>query len=594
MGSKLTRREFLKTAASTAASGLFVTGFGSLLPVPAWSKPARSRSDLTRTSPSDHYNLEIGYEPMELNGKKEPIKATAINGSVPGPPVYLREGDRINLDVTNALWDSKHTSIHWHGILVPPEMDGVPGISFKGIPPGDTYHYEYDVVQAGTYWYHSHSFFQEQTGVYGPLVIEPSDGEPFDYDRDYAVVLSDWTSDDPDNVFRNLKLGEHYYNFQQQTVWDVIDAIEEDGFKKPIAERLAWGEMRMSPVDLADVTGAEYTYLLNGHSPDMNWTGLFEQGETVRLRFINASAMSTFDVRIPGLEMKVVMVDGKAVEPVPIEEFRISVAETYDVLVQPKGNRPYTVFAESLDRSGYARGTLATSSGQEGPVPDQRNRPVRTLEDIGMGNMKNMYFNVDGDEMSGSMDHGSRSHPDSTDIPGPNGPEPFVPESGVNVAMVNHNARMRMDDPGVGLGGDGRTVLTYDDLSSAEPQPYSSDVDREMTINLTGNMERFTFSFDGRKFSEQPGPYLFRHDERLRLWLVNHTMMEHPIHLHGMWMQIENGRSHDNLPYKHTVLVKPGEILPVLITPIEKGDWAFHCHLLYHMDAGMFQAVRVS
>jgi CopA family copper-resistance protein len=592
LDSKMTRRDFLKTA----VKGAFVTTIGATLPLPAWSQSGTPRANLERTGPKSRYDLEIGYQPMTLNGRTEPIQATAINGTVPGPLVHLREGDRVQLNVTNNLLDSEHTSIHWHGILVPPEMDGVPGVSFKGIPPGDTYHYEYEVKQAGTYWYHSHSAFQEQTGTYGPLVIDPADGEPFDYDRDYAVVLSDWASDEPGDVFRNLKLGEHYYNFQQQTVWDFLEDVENDGFKRTAAERMAWGDMRMSPVDLADVTGAEYTYLMNGNAPDDNWTGLFEPGETVRLRFINASAMSTFDVRLPGLEVEVVMVDGKAVDPVPVEEFRVSVAETYDVLVHPKGDRPYTIFAESLDRSGYARGTLATKEGQSAPVPDQRERPVRTLEDIGMGNMRNMYFNVDGESMEG-MDHGGHdmgSMGDDPDVPGPNGPTPFMPDRGVNVAMVNHNPRMRMDDPGIGLGEDGRRVLTYDDLSSAEPQQYKADVDREMTINLTGNMERFIFSFDGRTFSQHPGPYLMRHNERLRLWLVNHTMMEHPIHLHGMWMQIENGRPPDDLPYKHTVLVKPGEMLPVLITPIEKGDWAFHCHLLYHMDAGMFQVVRVS
>lgn len=585
---EITRRDFLKSA----LSGLFVTAMGPTLPLPSWAGENETAPNLRESTPRNRYDLEIGYEAFQLDGEIEPTRATAINGTVPGPLVHLREGDRVQLNVTNALPDSNHASIHWHGILVPPEMDGVPGVSFGGIPPGETYHYEYEVKQAGSYWYHSHSGFQEQTGTYGPLVIEPENGVPFDYDRDYAVVLSDWTTEGPETVFRNLKLGEHYYNFQQRTVQDLLEDVEDEGLKSTLAERLAWGDMRMSPVDLADVTGSEYTFLMNGQAPDDNWTGLFNAGETVRLRFVNASAMSTFDVRVPGLEMEVVMVDGKAVDPVPVEEFRISVAETYDVLVRPKQNRPYTVFAESLDRSGYARGTLATRAGQSAPIPETRERPVRLLEDIGMGGMKNKYFDVDGSSMD--MGHGDEKDPTDPAIPGPNGPNPFVTEGGVRVAMVNRNTRPRLNDPGIGLGNDGRRVLTLSDLSSAEPQQYKRTVDREMTVNLTGNMERFTFSFDGKKFSEHPGPYLFRHDERLRLWLVNHTMMEHPIHLHGMWMQIENGRPHEDLPYKHTVLVKPGERLPVLITPIEKGDWAFHCHLLYHMDAGMFQVVRVA
>jgi FtsP/CotA-like multicopper oxidase with cupredoxin domain len=316
---------------------------------------------------------------------------------------------------------------------------------------------------------------------------------------------------------------------------------------------------------------------MNGQGPGDNWTALFNPGETVRLRFINGGAQSTFDVRIPGLDMQVVMVDGKAVKPVDIHEFRISVAETYDVLVRPKQDKPFTIFAESLDRSGYARGTLSPVKGLEAPVPEMRPRPVRTLEDIGMGGM------LPSKEMNMDMDMKDES-----------GPRPFKPGSDINVAMHVKMPKHRYMEPGIGLGSDGWKVLTYKDLVSAEPQPYKPQVDREMTINITANMERFMFSFDGKKYSEHPGPYLFRHNERLRLWLVNHTMMDHPIHLHGMWMQIENGQPHDRIPYKHTVLVKPGEKISMLITPIEKGDWAFHCHLLYHMEAGMFQVMRVA
>jgi CopA family copper-resistance protein len=300
--------------------------------------------------------------------------------------------------------------------------------------------------------------------------------------------------------------------------------------------------------------------------------------------------MSNYDVRIPGLDMDVVMADGKAVRPVSVHEFRIGVAETYDVLVRPKEDRPFTIFAESLDRSGYARGTLAPEPGMEAPVPTPRPRPVRKLDDIGMGAMDGSFFGTG----HGGMNHGNhmQRHEDPR-IPGPNGPTPFMPEKKKsNVAMVVMNPKYRLDEPGIGLGEDGWRVLTYDNLVSIEEQPYAATVDREMTINITANMERYMFSFDGRKFTEHPGPYLFRYNERLRLFLVNHTMMDHPIHLHGMWMQLENGA--DKLPFKHTILVKPGEVVSLLITPIEKGDWAFHCHLLYHMEAGMFQVVRVA
>jgi len=582
-GSKeITRRNFMKTT----GAGLFLTGLYCTLPLPAWA--LTTSPGIEQRTPKSRYDFTIGYSPVQIDGREG--AATAINGTVPGPLLHLREGDDVTLNVTSRLMDTEHASIHWHGILVPFRMDGVPGVNFNGIQPGETYEYRYRVKQAGTYWYHSHSRFQEQTGAYGPLIIEPKDGEPFDYDRDYPVVLSDWSFEDPETIFRHINLMGHYYNFQQRTIWDFLEDVGERGFADSISERVAWGKMRMSPVDLADVTAYTYTYLMNGHSPDMNWTAIFNPGETVRLRFINASATTNYDVRIPGLDMDVVMADGKAVRPVSVHEFRIGVAETYDVLVRPIKDQAFTIFAESLDRSGYGRGTLAPEPGMKAPVPALRPRPVRRLEDIGMGGM--LHGNMK-DMSHSQMDHGGKPSRDDPRIPGPNGPTPFKPEkSRSNVAMVIMNPKYRMDEPGIGLGGDGRRVLTYDDLVSIEPQPYSAKVDREMTINITANMERYMFSFDGKKFSEHPGPYLFRHNERLRLFLVNHTMMEHPIHLHGMWMQLENGA--DELPFKHTILTKPGEVLSVLITPIEKGDWAFHCHLLYHMEAGMFQVVRVT
>lgn len=578
------RRQFLQCV----GTGIFLAGLQTGFPLPLWARS--DRWGLQGLPPArNRYDLTIGYHPIMIDGREG--LSTGINGTVPGPLVRLREGDDVILNVTNTLEDTEHSSIHWHGILVPFPMDGVPGVNFRGIPPGETYEYRYRLKQAGTYWYHSHSFLQEQSGTYGPLIIDPKDGEPFAFDRDYVVVLSDWSFEKPETIFRHINLLGHYYNYQQRTAVDFFEDVSERGFRATLKERMAWGRMRMSPVDLADVTGATYTYLMNGNSPAMNWTALFNPGETLRLRFINASAMSNFDVRIPGLDMDVVMADGKAVKPVRVHEFRIGVAETYDVLVRPVKDRPYTLFAESLDRSGYARGTLAPETGLEAPVPELRPRPVRNLKDIGMGMMlQEDMGNMD----QGSMDNEHRPADLDPRIPGPNGPEPFLPDrkASSNVAMVVRHPRYRLDEPGLGLGEDGWRVLTYDDLVSDEPQVYAEQPDREMTINITANMGRYMFSFDGMKFTEHPGPYLFRHNERLRLFLVNHTMMEHPIHLHGMWMQLENGA--ERLPYKHTILVKPGEVLSSLITPIEKGDWAFHCHLLYHMEAGMFQVVRVA
>ena len=604
----ISRRQFIGGAAGAA----FVTGLNMSLPLPAWAKTTTASGAVDEygigSIPAKSlYNFNIDYAPFTLNGRTG--RATAVNGTVPAPLVRLREGDTVRLNVTNSMMDTKHSSIHWHGLIVPNRMDGVPGINFDGIQPGETYEYEFDVRQAGTYWYHSHSRFQEQTGTYGPIVIDPKEPEPFSYDRDYIVQLSDWSFTDPETIFANIKRSGDYYNYQKRTVWDFFDDVSEKGLGDTVNERMMWGKMRMMPIDLADVTASTYTYLVNGNSPDMNWTGIFNPGETIRLRFINAAAMSIFDVRIPGLDMQVVMVDGKKVKPVDIHEFRIGVAETYDVLVRPRQDKPFTIMAESLDRSGYARGTLSPEPGLSAPVPPLRPRPVRKMSDMGMmagmdmssGEMTDMKDMKDEDvakmmshDMSG-MDHSKMNMKQDPNIPGPNGPKPFQEDkSNTNVVMVVTEPKDRLSDPGIGLGKDGWKVLTYKDLVSNEPQPYKPDVDREMTINLTANMERYMFSFDGKKFTEQDGPYLFRHNERLRLYLVNHTMMEHPIHLHGMWMQIENGNSHDKIPYKHTILMKPGEKLSALITPIEKGDWAFHCHLLYHMEAGMMQAVRVA
>lgn len=646
----ISRREFIKSA----GAGLFLAGVRLSMPLPAWA--ASANTGINCGTIQNRYDLTVGYSPFHIDGRRG--TATAINGSVPGPLVHLREGDDIIIRVTNNLMDSEHSSIHWHGILVPYQMDGVPGVSFAGINPGDTYEYSFPVKQAGTYWYHSHSRFQEQTGAYGPLIIDPKDGEPFDYDRDYPIVFSDWSFEDPETIYRHLNLMGDYYNFQQQTVWEFLEHARDQGLRKALSDRMAWSQMRMSPVDLADVTGYTYTYLLNGHSPNMNWTALFKPGETIRLRFINASTMSNFDVRIPGLDMEVVMADGKWVRPVRVHEFRMGVAETYDVLVRPRKEQAFTIFAESLDRSGFTRGTLTPHPELQAAVPKLRPRPVRGMEDMGMdhgshtmdqtsslkgvesknsehgnhneemdshglahadahnghpsesngqpsntgephegGAMNNMHGTHSMTQDNASQDpghatdRGSPSQSRAPHIPG-NGPEPFTPPDRSNVAMVTTSPKYRLDEPGVGLGKDGWRVLTYGDLVSTEPQPYSETVDREMTINITANMERYMFSFDGKKFSEHDGPYLFRYNERLRLYLVNHTMMEHPIHLHGMWMQLENGAS--KLPFKHTVLIKPGEVMSLLITPIEKGDWGFHCHLLYHMEAGMFQFMRVA
>ncbi len=495
----------------------------------------------------------------------------AVNGSLPGPLLRFREGETVTLRVANTL--DEDTSIHWHGILLPNGMDGVPEVNFPGIRPGETFVYEYPVRQSGTYWYHSHSGLQEQLGVYGPLIIDPIEPDPFAYDREYVVMLSDWTFEDPYGVLANLKKMGGYYNFQRRTVADLFRSSDAG-----LADRLRWGRMRMDPTDIADITGYTYTYLMNGMPPGANWTALFRPGERVRLRFINGGAGSFFDVRIPGLEMTVVQADGQNVEPVTVDEFRIAIAETYDVIVQPTEEKAYTIFAESMDRSGFARGTLAPRSGMSAAIPERRRRPVRSMADMGMA--------MEGMDMEGMAGHAG--HESAMPAAVPHGPDTHGPGN----AAVPEVTRPRLDDPGIGLGDDGRRVLVYSDLRSVTPGYDRREPERELELHLTGNMERYMWSFDGKKFSEVKGPIPFRLGERLRVTFVNDTMMEHPIHLHGMWMELDNGSGAHN-PRKHTVNVKPAERVSFLVTPNDPGPWAMHCHILYHMEAGMFRVVDV-
>jgi len=585
----MSRRKFLRYTASMAA----MAGISSVLPTYAFAG-FDNREVLTPKGPDNVIDLTIGKMPHKIDGKQG--QAIGINGTVPGPLIRLQEGQDVMLRVTNELEDT--TSIHWHGILLPFQMDGVPGVSFDGIGPGETFEYRYPVRQSGTYWYHSHSGLQEQLGHYGPLVIDPADKDPVEYDREYPIVLSDWTFEDPHDVLANNIKMEGYYNYQKRDLGEFINDVKEDGFGNAVKDYLSFGKMRMSATDLLDVTSATYTYLMNGRGPNSNWNALFNKGEKVRLRFINASAGTTaFDVRIPGLEMTVVAADGQNIEPVPIEEFRIGIAETYDVVVEPKEEKPYTIFAESLDRSGYARGTLAPREGMEAPVPDLRPRPKRSMRDMGM--MMSMGdMDMEGDNMEG-MDHGNMNHGDMdhSDMQMPAMKETPVKHSpdkhGPGAAAVAQNQFDRLDEPGIGLGNDGRKVLVYNDLKSLRPNKDTRDAQREVELHLTGNMERYMWSFDGDQFHEVDGPIEFQHNERLRLTLVNDTMMEHPIHLHGMWMELENGNGQYN-PRQHTLLVQPAQRISALITPRDKGRWAFHCHILYHMERGMFRVVQVA
>jgi CopA family copper-resistance protein len=548
----LTRRHFMKGAAAIGAL--------SLVPWPLQRALAASGAPVLSGT---EFQLEIGPVPMNVRGRA--MTATGINGQIPAPILRWREGDAVTLAVTNRL--SEPTSIHWHGVRTPSPMDGVPGLSFAGIPPGETFVYRFPVHQSGTYWYHSHSGFQEQTGIYGPIVIEPKGGYAQGFDRDYVVMLSDWTDESPDTVVSNLKFQSNYYNYGQRTLGTFLDDAQRKGLSETVADRGEWGKMRMSPTDILDVSGATYTYLINGQPPGANWTALFRPGERVRLRFINGSSMSIFDVRIDGLPMTVIQADGNDVMPVNADEFRISVAETYDVIVQPRADRAYTIFAQAEDRTGYARGTLAPRAGMAAPIPPMDPRPLRTMTDMGMGGIE--HGEMPGMELS----------PEGKRLEGKVGVD--------NVAMMPTE---RLNRAGEGFPS-GRRVLSYADLRATRPGNDLRPPSREITLHLTGNMERFLWGFDGKKFSEAE-PIILKRGERVRFVLINDSMMEHPIHLHGLWSELENGHG-EYRPYKHTINVKPGERLGYLVTADEPGRWAYHCHLLYHMETGMFREVRV-
>lgn len=579
------RRKFIKSA-FTVASALAIAKVA-----PTWAAP-QGRSFKDQILTNDEIDLTIAKSPL-LVGNKVGAPIT-INGQMPGPLIRLKEGQRAKLNVTNRL--SEDTSIHWHGIILPENMDGVPGVSFEGIKPGRTFKYRYDVEQNGTYWYHSHSGLQEQLGHLGPLVIEPKDGD-IGADREHTIILSDWTFEDPDTVFRNLKVAEGYYNYQKRTIFETFEDVRQQGLEKTWKQREMWGQMRMSPRDIADVTGSTYTYLMNGRDSQMNWSALFKPGEKVRLRIINGSAMSYFDVRIPGLEMTVVAADGQPVQPVPVDEFRIGVAETYDVIVQPKQNKPYTIYAESFDRSGYVRGTLTPELGLEAEVPELRQVSERGMAAMGMGamamsgDMKGNSMNMK--HMGGNNSHMTHKMTHKKELPVENIKIKHRESGhGAGAAMIATNPVSRLHEPGIGLEDVDHKVLVYTDLVGAHEWPDTREPERQIELHLTGNMERYMWSFDGKKFTEVDGPVQFHHGERLRLVMVNDTMMDHPIHLHGMWMELENGQY--PRPRKHTISLKPSEKVSLLITADAPGSWAFHCHLLYHMKAGMFRVVNVA
>ena len=583
------RRRFIQGLAAGGA----VASLG-LWPKPLWALKSPGQKNVLAGT---RFDLTIGETPMDFTGRVRP--AITVNGTVPAPILRWREGTTVDLFVSNALpLGSIHghqTSIHWHGILLPANMDGVPGLSFDGIGRGETYHYRFDVNQGGTYWYHSHSAFQEQAGLYGALIIDSAEPEPFTYDRDYVVLLSDWTDLAPDELFARLKKMSDHDNFNKLTVGDFVRDAQRNGLSETIDDRLMWGQMRMTPTDLADVNANTYTYLMNGTTALGNWTGLFRSGEKLRLRFINGSAMTYFDVRIPGLKMTVVAADGQYVHPVSVDEFRIAVAETFDVIVEPSGQDAFTIFAQDMGRTGYVNGTLATHEGLRAPIPAVDPVPRLTMADMGHGGMEGGHdMSAMSDGAMAGMDHSGHDMAAMTGMDHGDGAMQTHPRSEDGnplVDMQTMSPAPKLDDPGIGLRDNGRRVLTYSDLRSTFADPDGRAPGREIELHLTGHMERFAWSFDGVKFSDAE-PLRLNYGERMRIVLVNDTMMTHPIHLHGMWSDVEDENGQFQVR-KHTVDMPPGTRRSYRVRADALGRWAFHCHLLYHMEAGMFREVAV-
>ncbi|MFN7158419.1 MAG: copper resistance system multicopper oxidase [Erythrobacter cryptus] len=568
----LSRRRFLSgSAASLAALG----------PLPAWAQghslhrmkggaPIRAGFDMAS---GEAIALSVAAGVRRVQGRRG--LGIAVNGSVPGPLIRLREGQKVRLAVTNHL--PEDTSIHWHGLLVPFHMDGVPGISFPGIRPGETFTYEFPVRQAGTYWYHSHSGLQEQQGHYGPLVIDPAGSEPAEYERDFIILLSEFTPRDPHQIMARLRTGEGYFNYQQ-TSWS--DAYPLSG-----RERRMWAKMRMPPTDIADVTGATYTYLVNGLGPEEAPSFRFTPGERVRLRIINGSAMTFFNVRIPGLPMTVIAADGQNVAPVEVDEFQIGTAETYDVIVTPTAEA-HAIVAESMDRSGMALAMLASREGARAPVPPLRPAPLLDMGDMGMNHGEMNHGDSSAKGHAGHSMAGMKMR-DTLLLP----PDVKV---GPGIDMVSMAPVDKLGDPGIGLRDVPHRVLTYRMLEAREPNRDTRPPSRLIELHLTGNMERYMWSFDGEMYSAVADkPIRFAFNERVRVKLVNNTMMAHPIHLHGMFFELVNGKEPARQPRKNVVIVQPGASAQFDLTANEPGDWAFHCHLLYHMHGGMMQTVTV-
>ena len=560
---RFNRRRFL-----TGSSTLLGASMLSTLPTMANSALTKSQNVVVNSDRADHivpiltgneFDLYVSEKMITVNGKSS--MATLINDSLPAPTLKMQEGDTVTIRVHNQLNES--TSIHWHGLLVPFEMDGVPGISFDGIPAGSTFTYKFKLTQSGTYWYHSHTGFQEQTGMRGAIVIEPKGRERYPIEEDHVILLSDWTHRDPHNLLKLLKQRADFDNYHLPDFKKLLSDIAATDLEAAYDKRKMWNQMRMMPTDFTDLSGeTTFTYLMNGKTTAANWTQLVKAGQPVKLRFINGSAQTIFDVRIPGLKMKVVATDGIDVAPVDVDDFRIGVAETYDVIVTPTRDA-HTIFAQNIDRTGFVATTLATKRGARAAIPAMDDVEWLTMSDM-MGAMGANGYDAR---------HAKTEYDFKTD-------------------MRVDSPRMNLDDPGINLRDINRKVLTYNQLHSVgdEIMAEQRKPTREIEIHLTGNMERYIWALDGIMFKDAP-PVNIKPGERVRITLVNDTMMNHPMHLHGMWSDLRMPSGEFQVR-KHTIMVQPAQKISFDVTG-EAGRWAWHCHLLYHIEAGMFREVAV-
>ncbi|WP_444942885.1 copper resistance system multicopper oxidase [Microbulbifer sp. ZKSA006] len=590
--------ERLRTASVSRRT--FVTGLG------AGALLLGGRSHANPPPPAtlrgNRFDLSIGSRRVNLTGRER--QALTINSNLPAPILRWREGDIVTLDVHNRLPHS--ASLHWHGVRVPSDMDGEPGLSFGGIQPGQVFRYRFPLRQSGTYWYHSQSGLQQQRGLYGAIVIDPLSPEPFSYERDYVVVLSDWSDESPQTIYTHLKKDPYYYNKQQRTTADLWREVHAKGLAQTWRDRHQWNWKQISDHNISLVTGETYTYLINGQTPEANWTALFKPGERVRLRLINTASMTLFDLRIPGLKMKVVAADGQNIEPISVDELRIGNGETYDVIVEPQSEQAYSIFAQSMDRSGYARGTLTSDIRLRAEIPTMDHRPILSRQDLGLTE-KPAETGAHFKTHRTTQDENHSSSPSATATggwfhenlaaAGLGSNSPIAHQPSEYSFRVDHRAQAPengITDPGIGLREHqqryNRRVLTYADLRSANPTQDRREPQRELQLHLTGNTERYLWSINGETFHDA-SPLQFRHQERLRITLVNDTPFPQPMHLHGLWSELESGDG-EYLPLKHTVIAQPGSSISYLVSADTYGRWALHSQMLYQRSA-MYREVRI-